>query len=286
MIRIITVLLLGVLLSSLLVTSAVAGEPTEVEPNVNPSELFVTIAPGECKIFTKSVLVNPPDPVNPGVPYPEIPGEFKITPRRLPSPPNPIDVRFDPTEIKTHVEGSPWPVIIFNEKICASPNAPYGYYKIEFAFEIKALNGYKENLGKQVIHVTIASIGSRTLGFYKNHPCVVEQVMPNEGIQVGEIVVYDASILKDRRNHVQRLRGQLLTTKLNNLVFGIGRISLDELGLDGQGTVNDVVAQADSLLIEGPFDKETLSDMQDLLDDINNSNLENPLPEWIINACQ
>ena len=128
--------------------------------------------------------------------------------------------------------------------------------------------------------------GSRTLGFYKNHPCVVKQVLPitiaTENVTGVERAI---EIINDRGTHWSRLLSQLLVTKLNVAVFGIGDCTLEYLGLDGdQTTVNDVIAQAEALLAD-PGTKSELSAMQDLLDRINNSNDDAPLPEDIARAC-
>lgn len=129
--------------------------------------------------------------------------------------------------------------------------------------------------------------GSRTLGFYKNHPCVVAQVLPITiaGVEVGKVTDV-IQILESRKTHWDRLRSQLMATKLNVAVFGIGNCTLDDLGLEGGETVNQVIAQAEELLLADPgATKDQLSAMQDLLDRINNSNDDAPLPEGIAEAC-
>ena len=128
--------------------------------------------------------------------------------------------------------------------------------------------------------------GSRSLGFYKNHPCVVEQVLPitiaGEQVTTAEQAI---EIIKDRRSHWSRLRSQLMVTMLNVAVFGIGDCTLEHLGLDGSQTVNEVIADAEALLADPSASKDELSAMQDLLDRINNSNTDAPLPEEIAEAC-
>ena len=129
-------------------------------------------------------------------------------------------------------------------------------------------------------------LGTRTLGFYKNHPCVVAQVLP---ISIAGEEVTDVDrvieILEGRKNHRSRLLSQLMATKLNVAVFGIGYCTLEELGLEGDETVNEVIAQAEELLADSGATKDQLSAMQDLLDRINNSNDDAPLPEEIAEAC-
>lgn len=128
--------------------------------------------------------------------------------------------------------------------------------------------------------------GSRTLGFYKNHPCVVEQVLPitiaGEKVTTAERAI---EIINDRDTHWSRLRSQLLVTMLNAAVFGIGDCTLEYLGLEGDQTVDEVIAQAKALLADPDATKDELSAMQDLLDRINNSNDDAPLPEEIAEAC-
>jgi len=128
--------------------------------------------------------------------------------------------------------------------------------------------------------------GSRTLGFYKNHPCVVEQVLPitiaGEDVTTVERAI---EIIKDRGTHWSRLRSQLLVTMLNAAVFGIGDCTLEYLGLEGDQTVDDIIALAEALLADSDATKDELSAMQDLLDRINNSNDDAPLPEDIAEAC-
>ena len=107
---------------------------------------------------------------------------------------------------------------------------------------------------------------------------------------LGKLTVFSTTsavkILKQRNNPAARLRSQLLTTKLNDLVFGIGNCTLDELGLQGIAKVKMIMKKADDILAYGSTDKDYISEIQDLLDDINNSNLETPLPEWISNVCK
>ena len=87
-------------------------------------------------------------------------------------------------------------------------------------------------------------VGTRTLGFYVNHPCVIQQVLPVDGIESVDDVI---AIIKDRDTHASRLASQLMVTRLNVAVFGIGDRTLDELGLGSMETVNEVIAQAEAL---------------------------------------
>ena len=127
-----------------------------------------------------------------------------------------------------------------------------------------------------------AEIGTRTLGFYVNHPCVIGQVLPVDGIDNVDGVI---AIIKDRKTHASRLASQLMVTKLNVAVFGIDACTLEELGLVGTETVNEIIAQAEALLASPGATKGQLSAMQDLLDEINNSNDESPLPDYITAVC-
>ena len=128
--------------------------------------------------------------------------------------------------------------------------------------------------------------GTRTLGYYKNHPCVIEQVLPvtiaGENITTAEQAI---SIMKDRSNHWSRLKSQLMVTILNTNVFMIGNCTLEHLGLEGSETVNEIISQAEALLAAPDASKDDLSAMQVLLDRINNSNTSEPLPEEISEAC-
>lgn len=128
--------------------------------------------------------------------------------------------------------------------------------------------------------------GTRTLGFYKNHPCVVEQVLPieiaGETVEKAERAI---EIIEDRGDHMSRLLSQLMVAKLNVAVFGIGDCPLQNLGLEGEQAVNEVIAEAEKLNADPGATKDQLSAMQDLLDSINNSNTDTPLPEEIAVAC-
>lgn len=187
----------------------------------------------------------------------------------------------------------------FPENIYIWSEAAPGTYEFDIAFEI-----YEDvhiGLGKQHLKVTVVrpqeppppcpeEPGTRTLGFYKNHPCVVKQVVsPDNPIKIGGIVIENArqamKVLKKRSSHESRLISQLLTTILNCRVFGIGNCSLVELGPTGTQTVRDVIFQAKYVLSQKIDDKDELSAVQDLLDKINNSNTEAPLPQWITDKC-
>jgi hypothetical protein len=128
--------------------------------------------------------------------------------------------------------------------------------------------------------------GTRTMGFYKNHPCVVELVLPVT-IAGEEVTEVDRAIeiMKDRGTHQSRLLSQLMVTNLNVAVFGIGGCTLEKLGLEGDETVNEVMAQAEELLADPDATKDELSAKQDELDKINNSNTNVPLPEDIAEKC-
>ena len=136
------------------------------------------------------------------------------------------------------------------------------------------------------VHQAAVRPGTRTMGFYKNHPCVVEQVLPitivgEEVTEVDRVI----EIIEDRDDHRSRLLSQLMVVKLNVAVFGIGGYTLEQLGLDGDETVDEVIGWAEELYADPTATKDELSAMQDLLDMINNSYTEMPLPEEIAEAC-
>lgn len=122
--------------------------------------------------------------------------------------------------------------------------------------------------------------GTRTVGFYKNHPDVVNEALPIT-IAGEEVTDYAGAIeiIKNRRTHLDRLKSQLMVTKLNVAVFGISCCTLWELGLEGDEPVCGVIARAEELLNDPDATKDELSAMQDLLDMINNSNTYVPLPD-------
>jgi hypothetical protein len=290
--RLILAIILSVMVMMLCGPSALAEDPPPPEPNPNiyPPHVYVTLAPGEYAIIEKEVTVDPP---NPGVnPIPPVSGTFKVKPEIYLEAP-PIEITFDPPDAKEVVDltGSFRPVITFIEKIFTPPETHTGEYEITVVFPVTQGNGYSENLGKQVVHVTViaSTPGTRTLGFYKNHPCVIEQVMPPDGINLGNLTVENTEsavrIIKNRKNPEARLRSQLLTTKLNDLVFNIANLSLESLGIDKPGTVKNIMKIAYDILAQGNAGKDKMSKVQDLLDEINNSCDDTPLPEWISDAC-
>ena len=127
--------------------------------------------------------------------------------------------------------------------------------------------------------------GTRTLGFYKNHPWVVGGALDVE--EGDPLIAETIAIIEDRSDHRSRLRSQLTVTKLNVAVFGIGGCTLGSLGIvppgstlppNGDKTVDEVIAEAEALLADPDVTKDELSAMQDLLDAINNSHDDTPLP--------
>jgi len=155
-------------------------------------------------------------------------------------------------------------------------------YELLYEFDV---TGTERNFCNREVNTCPEEPGSRTLGFYKNHPCVVDEVLPIT-IAGEEVTTADwVEIIKDRDTHSSRLRSQLLVTMLNAAVFGIGDCTLEYLGLEGNQTVDDIIAQAEALLADPNATKGELSAMQDLLDRINNSNDDAPLPEGIAEAC-
>jgi len=156
-------------------------------------------------------------------------------------------------------------------------------YELLYEFDVTAT---ERNFSNREVNTCPEEPGSRTLGFYKNHPCVVEQVLPitiaTENVTTVERAI---EIIKDRGTHRSRLLSQLLVAMLNAAVFGIGDCTLEYIGLEGDQTVDEVIAEAEALLADPDATKDELSAMQDLLDRINNSNTDAPLPEDIAEAC-
>ncbi len=127
--------------------------------------------------------------------------------------------------------------------------------------------------------------GTRTLGFYKNHPCVVELLLPQT---VGERTfntVEDAmeQLLwaEPKGDHNLILERALLVAKFNVEMFGIGGCDLLGIG----ESVNQIITQGEELLADPNATKDELSAKYELLDEINNYGTDVPLPEEIAEAC-
>ena len=128
-------------------------------------------------------------------------------------------------------------------------------------------------------------LGTRTLGYYKNHDCVLGGILRWWPIYLdGEWIstVDDAlSILNGKGDtHRNRMKRQLLVTKLNIRAFGIGLYDLLDIGEPVAWTV--VRAEA---LLRSDASNEELSGMNDLLDSINNYGTDVPLPDWLRERC-
>jgi hypothetical protein len=148
--------------------------------------------------------------------------------------------------------------------------------------------------------------GTRSMGFYKNHPEIVATAieLSGEEPQTAEFIM---ELLW--KNKVEKGKRQILILDrastvlgLNLRVFGIGPCTVEELGLDPAelglkgDEVNLPVAEirgqakeaietivypgrdfkADPLSAD---EKQKLSDLNELIDTINNSNTSTPLPE-------
>jgi len=120
--------------------------------------------------------------------------------------------------------------------------------------------------------------GTRTLGYYNNHGCVLGTIVARYPIDLAGDPV---STVEEGSTHRDRMKRQLLVTKLNMRAFGIGPYDLLDIG----ETVEETVDRAEVLLASGATTEEELSDMTDLLDRINNYNTEAPLPDWLSELC-
>jgi hypothetical protein len=126
-------------------------------------------------------------------------------------------------------------------------------------------------------------LGTRTLGYYKNHDCVLGVLLRWWPLYLdGErISVDDAlSIFEEEGTPRDRMKRQLLVTKLNIRAFGIGLYDLLDIGEPVVWTV--VRAEA---LLRSDASNEELSGMNDLLDSINNYGDDVPLPDWLRERC-
>ena len=127
-------------------------------------------------------------------------------------------------------------------------------------------------------------LGTRTLGYYKNHDCVLGVLLRWWPVYLdGECIstVDDAlSIFEEEGTPRDRMKRQLLVTKLNMRAFGIGLYDLLDIGEPVVWTV--VRAEA---LLRSDASNEELSEMNDLLDRINNYGTDVPLPDWLGERC-
>jgi len=109
---------------------------------------------------------------------------------------------------------------------------------------------------------------TRTIGFWKNHPRVYENLIPltlggvliHEQWQVDEIFFHARS-----KDMIDMLRAQLLAMRFNIAYFGIG----DYVPKSEGRPLSEIVAEADLLLINGGKRKD-LESMKDVLDGLNN----------------
>jgi len=126
--------------------------------------------------------------------------------------------------------------------------------------------------------------GTRTLGFYKNHPCVVEELLPQTvGESTFDMIEQAMELLwaKPRGDHSLILERALLVAKFNVAMFGIGPCDLLGIGK----SVNKIIAQGEELLANLEATKDELSAKYELLDEINNYGTDVPLPEEIAEKC-
>lgn len=137
--------------------------------------------------------------------------------------------------------------------------------------------------------------GTRTLGFYKTHPKVVGRTLE----LVGEPEKFDFIMGLLWKNRTVKGKQQILILDravtvlgLNVRVFDIGACSLKEFGLGGDLMVKEIRGEAKELIRDidwkgrdyGQFpltssEKEKLTGVYEVIDAINNSNTEVPLPK-------
>jgi len=110
----------------------------------------------------------------------------------------------------------------------------------------------------------------RSKGYWKNHLNVTQTYLPQ---MLGNEIVDSTSsayrILGADYNlsMINKLKGQLLTLKLNIADFGIG----DYIPTSSANSLSQIAAQADDLLKQNPApDNSILEEMKDLLDGLNN----------------
>lgn len=135
-------------------------------------------------------------------------------------------------------------------------------------FQMVAFSAFEAHIINVIAHICGYS-EMRTMGYWKNHPNIYMHYLPqyldNETIESHQEVqdVFDAdnSIMRNK------LMKQLLAMKFNIAHFGIGEYLVESEGK----TLNEIVAEADDLLIEDPEPpKEVLEEMENLLDYLNN----------------
>lgn len=130
---------------------------------------------------------------------------------------------------------------------------------------------------------------SRSADFYLDNACVREGelAISYECLPIGsDLVVCDQStvisILSDSSNVAARLRRQLLTARINEMVFNTGHF--DVYDYDGDGTLesfHELIAQADTVYDVGPDWRR--SSMTTALRTVNNRGSSDPI--WFSEDC-
>jgi len=138
------------------------------------------------------------------------------------------------------------------------------------ASQIPLLSAFEAHIINVTAHICGFS-ETRTIGYWKNHPEVYENCLPqylgDEEITTAEEVdeVFENANSDDMRD---MLKGQLLAMKFNIGCFGIDSSEGEEF--NGQ-TLEEIVDEADGLLRQNPEPpREVLEEMKNLLDEINN----------------
>ena len=137
--------------------------------------------------------------------------------------------------------------------------------------------------------------GTRTLGFYKTHPKVVLRALElagePEGFDFIMELLWKNKTLKGKQQILILDRAHTVLG-MNERVFGIEPCTLEELGLDGDVTVSMLRDKAKRLIAEIDWkgrdyqkepltskEKEALTELSEIIDAINNSNTDEPLPK-------
>jgi hypothetical protein len=136
--------------------------------------------------------------------------------------------------------------------------------------------------------------GTRSMGFYKTHPMVVMRALE----LVGEPEAFDIIMDLLWKNKTAKGKQQILILDrahtvlgMNERVFTIGQCTLRELGLDGDSSVSKLRDKSKRLIEDIDWknrdykkepltskEKEELADLSEIIDAVNNSNADAPLP--------
>ena len=133
------------------------------------------------------------------------------------------------------------------------------------------------------------------MGFYKNHPKVVMRALE----LVGEPETFDFIMDLLWKNKTAKGKQQVLILDrahtvlgLNEKIFGIEPCTLKEMALDGDPTISMLRGKAKRMIEDIDWkhrdykkepltskEKEALTDLSEIIDAVNNSSTDVPLPK-------